>query len=253
MKWNSAAPLVAVGAVVAWAAQIAVHEATGANDNDAPHRAEAVVSYGLGWDLGREAVRNMEQDGVDFDHESMVRGFEAALRGEEPAYDDHRMEIALIEFNDAIFARLHAERLENDPVYQAAAEANAKAGARFRERFAALPGVRRTESGTLHRVDRAGDGPTPELGDTVLVNYRIVTLDGTEVGASVGAVLDTRTMLKTTQELILQMRVGDKWTVAVSQEGSAGLAGRGFGIGPNETIVAEIELLGVNPDEPADG
>jgi len=246
MRWKQAAPVFLAGMT---SAAIALHAldraATAQTGQQARHQADEIVSYALGWDLGQETLTNLESDGVAVDREAMTLGFQAALGGKDPAYDDHRMHDHLIEFNDEIFAGIHADRMQNDPVYQAQAAANGRAGQAFRDRFAGLDGVQRTSTGTLYRVERAGDGESPEMGDSIIANYRMLLLDGTEIGEGDGVVINTRTMLVSTQQLVLNMRVGDKWTIVVDPKGSAGLAGRGYGIGPNETIVAELELLGI--------
>ncbi len=247
MRFKHSIPVFLAGMASAGVAYHALNLTASAQQNAAAmHQADQRVSYALGWDMGREALTNLGQDGVAIDRESMALGFTAALQGNDPAYSLEQMHNELIEFNDEIFAGIHADRMQNDPVYQAQAAANARAGEAFSKRFAALEGVRTTDSGTLYRVEKTGDGPSPKMGDSVVANYRMLLLDGTEIGEGDGEVIDTRTMLKSTQELVLQMRVGDKWTVVVNPRGTAGLAGRGFGIGPNETIVAEIELLGIS-------
>lgn len=223
-----------------------------AQENKAPsHTADNVVSYALGWDLGQEAMANLSNDGVAVDATEMTRGFSAAISGDNPAHETHRMTLALIEFNDEIFDRLHRDRMLNDPVYRAQAAANARAGEAFRSRFAALPNVKSTGSGALYRVEKEGDGASPKIGDFVIANYRILLLDGTEIGEENGAVIDTSTMLNFGQELVLLMQIGDKWTVLVAPKGDGGRASRGEGIGPNEAIIAEIELLDITdqPDE----
>ena len=247
MRWKHSALVFLAGMAAAGAAYHALNLTAVAQPGAAAtHSADRQVCYALGWDLGQEALENLSRDGVAVDRESMALGFTAVLQGKDPAYSPELMQHSLIEFNDKIFAHLHAERLQNDPVYQAQAAANARAGDAFTKRFAALDGVRTTDSGTHYRVEKTGDGASPEMGDSIIANYRMLLLDGTEIGEGDAEAIDTRTMLHSTQELVLQMRVGDKWTVVVNPKGSAGLAGRGFGIGPNETIIAEIELLGIS-------
>lgn len=245
MQLKTALPVFVAGMITAGLAIQAIDDVAAAGPV-AKHNADAMISYALGWDLGRQALANMESDGVSAVAESLALGFEAAVMGKDPAFGEQRMKGALIEFNDQIFASIHEERMQNDPVYQAQAAANARAGEAFSQRFAALDNVQRTDSGTLYRVERSGDGETPKMGDTVIINYSIYALDGTKVGDGDAEVVDTRTMLRTTQELVLRMKVGDKWTIVVDPRGSAGLAGRGFGIGPSETVVAELELLGID-------
>ena len=252
MHWKHALPIFFAGMVSASLAYHAINLTALADDAQSRvHSADKIVSYALGWDLAREAAANLEADSVTVDAEAMVRGFQAAIKGSEPDYDARRMNLALIEFNDRVFDHLHAERMRHDPVYRAQAEANARAGEAFRKRFAALPDVQSTASGALYRVDRTGRGPSPKPGDFIIANYSIHLLDGTEIGRGDDAVIDTATMLEGGKELVQLMQVGDKWTIFIAPKGSDGRASRGVGAGPNEAIIAEVELLGITdqPDE----
>jgi FKBP-type peptidyl-prolyl cis-trans isomerase FkpA len=252
MHWKNTLTVFVAGMVSASLVYNTVNLTTMADDQQASkHSADKTVSYSLGWEMGKEALQNLDFDGVSVDASQMAAGFKAALSGDDPAYDAHQMNLALIEFNDEVFDRVHHDRMQNDPVYQAQAISNAKAGAEYRARFAGLPNIKSTESGALYRVDKAGDGPSPKIGDFIVASYRVLLLDGTEIGEEDNATIDTRTMLKFGQELIQLMRVGDKWTVLIAPKANDGRASRGFGGGPNEALIAEIELHGItdHPDE----
>jgi FKBP-type peptidyl-prolyl cis-trans isomerase len=218
----------------------------GDEDDDATRlTADAVVSYGLGWDLGKEALFNLGNDGVLADVAAMSLGFRDALSGGEPAHEGRSVQIALISFNDKVFSKHMSERLRSDPVFRALADENQRAGVAFGAKFERLDRVRRGPDGGLFRIDREGTGPSPKPGDRVVLNYHIMLLDGSEVGHGREQEFDSLLMVEGAQRMLPTMHVGERRTILMQPEGATGLAGRGFGIGPGESVLVDVELVGI--------
>lgn len=246
-NWKRTLPVFAAGMISAGLITHAINRPATAQHGaaNAGHAADQSVSYSLGWDLGKDAIANMASDGVTFDRAAMISGFTDAIGGAEAKIDERSRQIALIEFNDQIFAARIAHQLETDPVYRAFAEENKKAGDAFRMKFERLEGVQKTPGGGLYRIEREGTGPSPKIGDFVVVNYSIALLNGEEIARAKGETIDSALTLPATQRMLPTMKVGEKRIILLAPSGATGLAGRGMGIGPNETVLAEVELVGI--------
>ncbi len=107
-------------------------------------------------------------------------------------------------------------------------------------------GVITLPSGLQYKVIKDGTGKTPKLTDTVSTHYRGTLLDGSEFDSSykrneptefpVGAVIKGWT------EALQLMKEGSKWILYVPPKLAYGERGAGGLIGPNETLIFEIEL-----------
>ncbi len=246
-NWKRTLPVFAAGMIAAGLLSQAVNHPASAQQGSANsgHAADKTVSYSLGWDLGSEATRNMASDGVTFDRAAMIAGFSDAIGGADSKISDRARQIALIEFNDEIFAARIAHQLATDPVYRAFAEENRKAGEAFKKKFEKLEGAQKTPAGGVFKIERQGTGASPKPGDVVVLNYTIALLNGEEVARAKGETIDSALMLPGAQRMLPTMKVGEKRIILLAPSGAAGLAGRGMGIGPNETVLAEVELVGI--------
>ncbi len=103
-----------------------------------------------------------------------------------------------------------------------------------------------TDSGLEYEVLRAGDGPTPTADDQVVVHYRGTLTDGTEFDSSYGrgtpATFDVSGLISGFSEALQLMAVGSHYRVTIPSELAYGAEGTGP-IGPDETLIFEIELL----------
>lgn len=215
-----------------------------AQNAPAPY-APGEASYSVGYDLGADVAARLAADGVDADLDRLVQGFSDALRGVEPEIDPDRMQRILERLHSEVAGRLAAERMKSDPVFRARAEANAEHGAEVRERFSARERVVTLPSGVMYEPLRTGDGASAADAGTVVVTYETMHADGTPIAGERAAEIRIASLLDGAQALIRQMRVGDRWFILVPPDRAYGLGGREPDIGPNETIIIDIELLGV--------
>ncbi len=129
------------------------------------------------------------------------------------------------------------------------AEKNKKAGEAFLAENKTKAGMKTLASGIQYHVLTPGSGAIPTKTDTVLAHYRGTLINGKEFDSSydrgqpvsfpVGGVI------KGWQEVLQIMKVGAKWKVYIPSELAYGERGAGADIGPNETLIFNIELLDI--------
>lgn len=197
---------------------------------------KAQQSYAVGLSIGS----GLREDGVALDESAFLRGVRDALANAKPALSEEQLNGALRQLQTDITAQ-RAERVA------ALAKANQDAGEAFLKANAAKPGVITLPSGLQYQVITAGSGPKPTASSTVKTRYRGTLLDGTEFDASgqepvsfpVGGVIPGWT------EALQLMPVGSKWRLFVPSTLAYGPRGAGQDIGPNATLVFEVELVGI--------
>jgi FKBP-type peptidyl-prolyl cis-trans isomerase FklB len=232
------AALLTVAAVMpAWAADPAA-------DKPAPVELKTTkdkASYSIGLSIGR----NMKREGFDLDYSRLAAGIADGLRGNAQLTDEQIGEVM------EQFQKQHAT--EQAGRAKVAADKNKKEGAEFLAANKEKKGVVTTKSGLQYQILKEGKGPKPTKDDTVTTHYVGTLLDGTEFDSSikrgepasfpVGGVIGGWT------EALQLMPVGSKWRLFVPSELAYGAHGAGRDIGPNATLVFEVELLGIGDEE----
>ena len=110
-------------------------------------------------------------------------------------------------------------------------------------------GVMTTESGLQYLILSEGRGNNPTLNDNVTVHYHGTLIDGTIFDSSVDrkqpATFPLDGVIPGWQEALQMMSVGSKWKIFIPSELAYGESGAGA-IGPNSTLIFEVELLSIN-------
>ena len=116
-------------------------------------------------------------------------------------------------------------------------------------RAAAEQGAVRTESGLVFRQLKSGDGPRPALDNRVQVHYEGRLVDGTVFDSSYKrgrpSTFKLTDVIPGWTEALQLMKAGSKWELFIPPDLAYGPRGAGGLIGPNSTLVFEIELLGI--------
>ncbi|GAB3253659.1 FKBP-type peptidyl-prolyl cis-trans isomerase [Larkinella harenae] len=127
------------------------------------------------------------------------------------------------------------------------AEANKKVGEQFLAENKKKPGVKTTASGLQYEIVKEGTGPKPQTTDTVKAHYTGRLIDGTVFDSSVerGQPLEipVNQVIQGWSEALQLMPVGSKWKLYIPSALAYGSQGTGPQIGPNSTLVFDIELL----------
>ncbi len=189
--------------------------------------------------VGVQIALSLRHDGPHFDVDALTQAIEDVLAGAPLRLSPEEMQQA---FN-AFQARRQEERR------QLAAE-NARKGKAFLAANGKKSGVVTLPSGLQYQVIKEGKGEKPKLSDAVVVNYRGTFIDGEEFDSSYKrgepATFTVGQVIQGWQEVLPLMPVGSHWKVFIPAELAYGERGAGDDIGPNETLVFDIELLAIN-------
>ncbi len=175
---------------------------------------------------------------MDVDAEAVSQALKDTLKGEKPKFTMEEMQAA-------------AESMQKKRVaqQQAAGDKNMAAGKAFLEKNKTVAGVTTLPSGIQYKVITKGNGKSPAPTDQVSVHYRGTLVSGVEFDSSYKrnqpATFPVNQVIKGWQEILPMMKEGDKWEVAIPSDLAYGPPGRGGAIGPNETLIFEIELLSI--------
>lgn len=203
---------------------------------------EQRLSYGIAFGLGER----LKADGVPLDLDAFGAGLRHAFDGETPLLTQEEIGQEMQAYQQERMAERQAEA-------EQAASSNATAGDAYRADYAQAEGVVATESGLLYKVLEAGDGAMPGAEDTVEVHYRGTLIDGTEFdssyarGATVSFALNQ--VIPGWTEGLQLMPVGSKYEFVIPPELAYGAGGAGQQIGPNATLVFQVELVGIESAE----
>jgi FKBP-type peptidyl-prolyl cis-trans isomerase len=238
-------PLALFAALILSACTQPTEEAPAAEEQLTMDTPEKRLSYGIAYGLGER----LKADGVPVDVAAFSAGLEHAFNGSDRLLSQDEIAQEMQAFQQSQGARQKEEM-------EAAAGKNAEAGAAFLVANAKEDDVVVLESGLQYRVVEKGDGPGPTPADTVEVHYRGTLIDGTEFDSSYsrGETVSfgvTQVIAGWTEALQL-MSEGAKWQLFIPSELAYGPGGAGGDIGPNSTLIFDVELIKIVPVAGAD-
>lgn len=195
----------------------------------------------LGYVFGMEIGGQLKQGGAEIDIDTLTEALRAAYEGGELALTPEQ---AAAIRNEYIAKR----RAEAEAAQAGLAASNAAEGDKFLLENAQKEGVSVTNSGLQYQVITMGDGPKPSATDTVTVHYRGTLLNGTEFDSSYSrnqeATFGLNQVIPGWTEGLQLMPVGSKFKFFIPSNLAYGPNGPPS-IGPNATLVFEVELLGI--------
>jgi len=200
------------------------------------------VSYGIGVDM----VRNFKKQGIEADLDLVIKGMRDGSTGARLLMSDAEMKMTLADYQKELAGK-------QAQVRQLTAEKNKKDGAAFLAENKKKDGVVTTASGLQYRILQAGKGARPTDADSVTCRYRGTLIDGTEFDSSdrIGGYPLTfyvkDSVVAGWSEALKLMPAGSRWQVFVPPQLGYGEKGAGRDIGPEATLIYDIELLAVNP------
>ncbi len=217
-----------------------------AQDTPALKTEKDKVSYALGVDLGNQ----LKKLSIDVDPGLFGRGLKDALSGSKALLTEEEVSAAIAGLQAEMKLR-QAQAMKgtsNQALLAQMAEENKKAGRAFLAENRKKEGVVTLPSGLQYKILKEGEGKKPTLEDTVVCHYRGTLLDGTEFYNSYKRnqplARPVKEVIKGWTEALQLMPVGSKWRLFVPPELAYGESGSGP-IGPNATLIFEVELLSI--------
>ena len=196
------------------------------------------VSYILGHQVGSNFKRNSLELNVD----NFIVGLEEAIAGKKSSLSAEESQKIMTAFQTAIQTKMEAKNKEQG-------EKNAKEGKAFLAENGKKPGIITLPSGLQYKVITEGKGESPKATDTVKTHYKGTLLSGTEFDSSYKrnepAEFPVGGVIKGWTEALQLMKPGAKWQLFVPSELAYGANGAGPDIGPNSTLIFEVELVSI--------
>jgi FKBP-type peptidyl-prolyl cis-trans isomerase len=201
------------------------------------------VSYAIGLDIGQ----NFKARAMDIDLDILFQGLKDAQKTAKPLLDTEEIQKVMTQFQQDMMKVEQEKRAVQGQGNKAKEEA-------FLKENAQKPGVKVTASGLQYRVITEGTGPLAKESDTVKVHYRGTLLDGTEFDSSYKrnqpAVFPLKGVIKGWTEALQLMKVGAKYQIFLPSSLAYGENGAGQVIGPNATLIFDVELIAIEKPAP---
>jgi FKBP-type peptidyl-prolyl cis-trans isomerase FklB len=199
-------------------------------------------SYALGMRMGA----NFKKQGVPVDPAILERGLKDSLAGGKTLLTEEEAQTALMQVQNNL-------RQKQQEKMQAEAGENKKKGEEFLAENKTKEGVKTLPSGLEYKVLTEGTGPKPAASDTVECNYRGTLIDGKEFDSSAKhggpATFPVSGVIKGWTEALQLMPVGSKWQLFIPPDLAYGDRGAGPDIGPDSTLVFDVELVSIKQPE----
>ncbi len=201
--------------------------------------AKEKASYAIGMSM----AKGMKAQGVEVDPAILARGLRDGLAGKTQLTDE-QAQAALTQLQTDVKAKQEEKS-------KLAAELNKKEGDSFLAANKAQSGVVTLPSGLEYKILQEGTGPKPTLTDTVVCQYKGTLLNGKEFDSSYKrgqpATFTVGQVIKGWTEALQLMSVGSKWQLWIPADLAYGPRAAGPDIGPNSTLVFEVELVSITP------
>ncbi|MDA8105148.1 MAG: FKBP-type peptidyl-prolyl cis-trans isomerase [Nitrospiraceae bacterium] len=204
------------------------------------------LSYALGLDVGNA----LKRQSVEINNDIFMQGVKDALSGGKKLLTDDELRETMTAFSKEM-ATKQAEATKK------LAEKNKKEGEAFLAENKKKEGVKTLPDGLQYKVITEGKGGSPKATDTVTVNYRGTFIDGKEFDSSYKrnqpATFAVNGVIPGWTEALQMMKEGSKWELFIPAKLAYGERGAGGVIGPNATLIFEVELLSIKPTEKDNG
>ena len=203
--------------------------------------------------IGTGLGANLKKQSVEVDSNLVSQGLKDAMSGGKTRLTQEEAQAVLTEVQNEV-------QKQQQEKMQKAAAANKTEGEAFLAANKSKDGVVTLPSGLQYKILTAGTGPKPTASDSVKCNYRGTLINGTEFDSSYKrgqpATFAVGQVIKGWTEALQLMPVGSKWQLFVPSSLAYGERGAGAEIGPNATLIFEVELLSIEEkakDEKAQG
>ena len=201
-------------------------------------------SYAVGYQFGQQ-LRSM---GAEINLDSFTKGLSDGLADKTGSLSKEELQKMLQEFDQSLRTKMDSKKREQG-------EKNAKEGKAFLDANAKKQGVKVLPSGLQYKVLSEGNGASPKATDVVKTHYRGTLINGKEFDSSYArkepAEFPVNGVIKGWTEALQLMKPGSKWQLFIPSDLAYGAQGAGADIGPNSTLIFEVELLSVKTGDAA--
>jgi FKBP-type peptidyl-prolyl cis-trans isomerase FklB len=199
------------------------------------------VSYSIGLDIGR----NLKDQSIEVDPTLLARGIQDAISDGKRLLTEEEVQTVMTAFQQEMQAKAAAKGKE-------VGDKNLKEGNQFLAENKKKKGIVTLPSGLQYKVITEGKGKKPKATDTVTTQYKGTLIDGTEFDSSYKrgqpASFPVSGVIPGWTEALQLMPVGSKWQLFVPPALAYGPRGAGQQIGPNATLIFEVELLSIQEE-----
>ena len=200
------------------------------------------VSYSIGLDIGT----TFKKQNMDINPDTLMTGLRDALSGNKPQLNEEEVKATMTAYSKTMMEKQTSQAKE-------ASSKNGAIGTKFLEENKSKEGVKTTASGLQYKVLKEGSGASPKETDTVVTHYRGTLINGTEFDSSYKrnepATFPVNRVIKGWTEALQMMKPGAKYQLFIPSALAYGERGAGQDIGPNETLIFEVELLSIKASE----
>lgn len=196
------------------------------------------LSYSMGVDFGSK----LKQQSIDINADMFSKGLNDSLSGNKTLLAEEEIKAEMNNLMKDLMNK-KVERIKK------AAEENRKEGETFLAGNRKKEGVITLPSGLQYKIIKEGTGRTPSIDDKVVTNYRGTLIDGTEFDSSYKrgkpATFPVKGVIPGWTEALQLMKEGAKWQLFIPSSLAYGKRGAGAKIGPDKTLIFEIELISI--------
>lgn len=196
----------------------------------------------FGYSIGVDIGKSLKPVKDEVDTTAMMAGLEDVLGDKALRLDDAARE----KVKSEVTRKLQEKQMEERTAKAAGAK---EAGAKFLAENATKEGVKTTASGLQYQILTEGTGASPKATDKVTVHYKGTLIDGTEFDSSYSrgqpVTFPLGNVIPGWTEGLQLLKAGGKAKLFIPSELAYGERGAGAKIGPNETLVFEVELISV--------
>lgn len=196
------------------------------------------VSYSIGLDIGSK----LKQQSIEVNPDALSAGLKDSLSGGKPLLTEDEVKAVLTQFQQEMKSKAEEQMKQ-------VSEKNKTEGEAFLAANKTKEGVVTLPSGLQYKVLQAGKGDSPKATDTVTTHYKGTLIDGTEFDNSYKrgepVSFPVNGVIAGWTEALQLMKPGAKWQLFIPSDLAYGPRGAGQTIGPNATLIFEVELISI--------
>ena len=189
--------------------------------------------------IGRDMATNLKKQGIEIEAESFAKGLKEVLAGQPSSLSPQEVQQAMMALQQEMTQKQGAKGAENQ-----------QAGEAFLAENKNKEGVKTLPSGLQYQVLQEGSGKSPAKTDKVTTHYHGTLIDGTVFDSSYErgqpATFSVNGVIAGWTEALQLMKEGAKWRLFIPSNLAYGSQGAGDAIGPNSTLIFDVELISVH-------